>query len=88
MKLLIILYFLIYICSTHAPRRRGSYGNKLSYGDLVCNDIYTYPGWPKSLFYVEICKIKICDCVDTIPNLNVKAWSHKNYLTQGNHLNY
>ena len=55
--------------------------NKLSSGDLVCNTIYTYPGWHKSRFYVDPFtrqkNMTVSMNTVSIPNLDVRVWTWK-----------
>ena len=61
-------------------------GNQLSYGDLVCNTIYTSTGWHKSHFYVEPYIFLKSVSMNTVPikDIDVKVWTRKSDLTQGN----
>ena len=60
-------------------------GNQLACVELVCNSIYTSPGWNKSVFNVEPYKKKVNMSMHTvaIPNIDVKFWTRKSEFPPG-----
>ena len=73
------IYNFYIVCFEYVPytlqEDMESDGNKLSYGDLVCNNIYTSTVWPKLIFYIDPCKRKQSVTVSVrtvaIPNIEV-----------------
>ena len=61
---------------------------KLSYGGLVCNAIYTYLERLKLRYYVGTCtrqkSVTVSMKTVAVPNIDVKVWTQKNEVLQGN----
>ena len=87
------MFFYIVLC------KNGSYmiqedmesdGNKLESGELVCNDIHTYPVCPKPGFYVNTCKrhkyVVVLMSIVAITNIDMKFWTREHEFPQGNYL--
>ena len=63
-------------------------GKKLTYGDLVCNATYIYllDGINHDFISIQIKIVTVSMNTVDIPSIDVKVWTRKSELRQGNFL--